>query len=218
MPNCLPVVDANFQMKILKKLKSLLNPTKDNSPDQTHLSPISQRVEQWLDGKRWSYEHILPLENDPLRTHVFLAGFQDGNFRWTLSLLVHEKNQVVSFQGRIDETINSKYFVTVMAIFGAMNMELSVGNFQFDPNTGELSVKVGLDAEYCLLGEAAFNCYFQNLADLTEKAWEVLTLITQDPNPSQDLLAVLKSQANYRYLTTNDSDATFYVNTHARAS
>lgn len=206
-------------MTLLKKLKSLFKPkNQTHTPDQAHLSPISQRIEQWLDDKQWSYEHILPLEDDPLRTHVFLAGFQDGNFLWTLSLLVHEKNQVLSFQGRINETIKSDYFISVMAIFGAMNTELSVGNFQFDPHTGELCVKVGLDAEYCLLSEAALNCYFQNLAELTEKAWEVLTLITQDPNPTQDLFAILKSQASYQYLTASDSDGAFYVNAHARPS
>ncbi len=161
---------------------------------EAHLSAISRRIEQWIIDKEWKYDHHLPDDNDDMRTHHFVIGFKDEEFAWTCVFRIHEKNQLITLQGILPDTIEPPYFLPVMAIFTATNYNLSIGNMELDLTTGTARTKIGIDAEFGKLSDYALNCYLQGIASLTEKAHTLITTALQDPNPNQNLIEVLTEQ------------------------
>lgn len=190
---------------MLKKLKSLLNKT-EKPDDQTnqedsapfdHPSPVSHRIKEWIESKGWTYEYCPPDKDDELCTHYFIIGFRDGDFYWNCLINVHEKNQLVSFQGLIIlDDIQPQYYLPIIMMFNAVNFDLDIGSIEFNVLSAATTAraKVGLDAEFCTLSDGALNCYFHNLTWLTKQAHETVKMALSDPNPSQDLLAASNEQ------------------------
>lgn len=204
-------------MTFFKKLATLLTQKPKPSPQEPnkspnssfdHLSPISQRIDEWLTKKDWRYEHIRPEKDDELRTHHFIIGFRDEDFFWNCLIIVHEKNQLISFQGALIEEIEPKYYLPIIAMFNALNFSLGIGSLDFDVISGSVRAKIGVDGEFFTLTDSAINCYFYNIASLTEKAWQTVQAVLQDPDPAQDFLAVLTEQG---ILESKEEIEGFYV-------
>lgn len=168
--------------------------TSSDEKATAHLSAISSRIQNWLDSQDWHYEHYPPDDDDDLRTHHFVMGFRDNDFHWSCIIRVHEKNQLITFQGLIPEPVATPYYLPIMAIFTATNYNLSIGSLEFDVNSGIARAKIGIDGEFSRLSDTALSCYLQGIAGLTEKAAELIAAILQDPNPNQNLVEVLMEQ------------------------
>lgn len=204
-------------MALFKKLKTLLKKEETEKP-QAHLSPISERIEAWLNGHGWKYEHVLPEDDDELRTHHFLMGFRDeNNYLWNCLIRVHEKNQLISFQGMPELEIEKKYYLPILAMLSAINCTIGIGNMELDVSRGMIQTKLGVDGEFTNLSDHALNSYLQGIASLTEKAYDLVSVILKDPNPEQDLLQLLRSQGAFGEedeIETDSAGNPYFVPTH----
>lgn len=189
-------------MSALKKLQKLLGKLDDAqdgdnkepkfSPNTAHLSPISMRVSEWMDERGWSYDHHAPSEGDEMRTHYFLTGFRDDKMIWTCIIKIYEKNQLMSFQGLLQEPVPEAYFLPVLARFAKMNSNVGIGSFELDLDNGIVRTKIGVDAEFTNLSDHALNCYMQGVASLTERMYDTIQELFDEP-PSADLSEILSN-------------------------
>lgn len=214
-------------MTLLKKLKSLVKTNTPNTQEPTpkdtpphnqttpepitnphfaHLSPITNRIKAWLDDNDWRYHHTPPDDDDASRTHHIGLGFRDdADFGWNCLMVINEKNQLVSFHGKVDmdEPVQDDYFLPLFILFHAINQSLSIGNLELNAKTGDLHARIGFDAEFTELSDRMLNTYIQALASLMHQAHEVATVVTTLYTPGDDALSILK---NMGWGDDDDSD------------
>lgn len=208
-------------MALLKKIKHLKTlfkkpSTKSDQEHYAHLSPISDRIQNWLDDRQWTYEHLLPDEDDELRSHYFAMGFQsDDDFSWHCLICVHERTQLISFQGSPNVTVDKKHYLQLINQFNLINNSISIGSLELDVKSGHIRTKIGIDGEFSILSNTALDSYLRGLASLTEKAHDLTSLLIKDPNPSQDLLKTLQEQGLFEDETETDTSGNaYFVPTH----
>lgn len=202
-------------MSALKKLQKLLGKNNDSqdsqndtkfSQDTAHLSPISMRVSEWMDERGWSYDHHTPSDYDEMRTHYFVTGFRDDTFTWTCIIKIYEKNQLMSFQGLLQDPIASAYYLSVLVNFAKLNSNVGIGSFELDTDSGIARTKIGVDGEFTRLSDHALNCYIQGIASLTERMHLTIQALLEEP-PIGDLAALLKHDDD-----SGDDDEYFLAN------
>lgn len=203
-------------MAFFKKLKTFFQQKPQTSKPTAHLSPITNRIGQWLDDKGWKYDHILPDDDDELRTHHFSLGFRDDNdYFWHCFIRIHEKNQIVTITGLPAIEIDKAYFLQILTTFNTINNTLAIGSFELNTVTSTVHARISFDAEFTTLSDQALDCYLQGLAGLTERVYEVVSLILKDPKPNQNFLDLLKEQGGLDDKPEIDQDGNHYfVPTH----
>lgn len=201
-------------MSALKKLQKLLGKANDQqggentepkfSPHTAHLSPISVRISEWMNDRGWSYDHHDPSDDDEMRTHYFLTGFKDDKLTWTCIIKIYEKNQLMTFQGLLQDPIPKAYFLPVLASFAKINNNVGIGSFELDLDSGIVRVKIGVDAEFTNLSDHALNCYMQGIASLTERMYDTVQELLDEP-PSDNWAEILKLDER------EDSEGDFFM-------
>lgn len=214
-------------MALFKKLKSLVTtndndsqaPQENDTPPKNdkalaHLSPITNRIKEWLDDNDWLYHHTPPEKDDDSRTHHIGLGFRDeSDFGWNCLIIIQERNQLVSLNGKVDmdEPIDPEYFLPVFVMFSTINQSLSIGNLELSAKTGDLYARIGFDAEFTELSDRMLNSYLQGLSTLAKQAYEVATMVTTLHNPNDNALSILK---NIGWGDDETDDGKYFVPTH----
>lgn len=216
---------------MFKKLKSLFSKSKatnNNADDGTSVAkqakdfekllkktqkdhPIATQIMTWLDKQEWKYDHRFP--NDDGHTHHLILGFTDRENDWTCVFRINEENQLVSIFGILEESVPVSHYTAILMEFAKVNLLVSFGGIEFDPNDGEVRTKIAFDVEFGGLSDKALGCYLQAVAGLTEVARSVMQAVMADDEPSQfagdyvDLGDEVKT-------TINDEKQVFYLPTH----
>ncbi len=185
--------------------------SQDNEQAIRHLSPVSYRIKEWLDGKSWHYMHEKPDDDDD-NEHFFVMGFGGNDFSWHCVIRVQEGNKLVSMQGIIHEDIAPDYFASIMAEFSRINANISIGNVNLEPRTTTIYTKVGFDAEFTLMTERMLDSFMHMLFGLTQKANDVIQNMLENPNPNPNIAHILKEhQANLKKQQEQDGDEVFFL-------
>lgn len=178
--------------------------SEDNPPQ--YLSPITNHLEAWLTKCNWHYKRHDAEHDDTSRTHHLSFTFGDDGYDWNCVLRISEKNQLVTFYGLLLVEVPASHYLNLMSQFADINTHTSFGSIEFDLRTGDIRVKLAIDAEFTELSERALGTYMQGMAGLVDLAHQVYRQ-AMDETPLDNLSTFIREK------TRQDDDGEYYAPT-----
>lgn len=143
--------------------------------------PITNKIVTWIDTKKWVYSHRSLDKGD---IHHLMLGFCSDDTEWVCAFCINEKIKVVTVFGILEDSVPIPYYTAVLMELTKANLDLAFGNFEFDPDDGEVRVKITFDVEFGMMTYEALDYYFQLLSKLTGQARMLVDRVLKDTKPS----------------------------------
>lgn len=205
-------------MSLIKKIQKLLgaktkqpDPAPQSSPDDTHAYPITKRIKTWLDGHDWKYDHRFPDDDDD-GVHHLIMGFSDAENEWTCVFKIHERTQLVTVFGILEDAVPMTHYAPVLVALSRINTRVIFGSVNLDASDGEVRAKVSFDAEFGVVDERSLGCYMQAVAGLTDIMRQAVKDALEEREPSQMVSNYLQVDDEIRTVI-DDEKQTFFVPT-----
>lgn len=189
--------------------------THADTPTQEVITPVSKHpittdIMTWLDKHNWNYDHREPKEG---KIHHIIMGFSDHEHEWTCVFRINEGNQLVTVLGILDDNMPISHYTALLMELAKVNMNVSFGSIEFDPNDGEIHAKIAFDAEFGMLTDKALGNYMQALSGLTEVARGIVKMVLMDDEPSQFAGDYIE-MGDEVSAVIDDEKRTFFLATH----
>lgn len=174
-PQPTPLIQLHNDFGMKTKGKRIPNRSKEV------IQPITSKIIEWIDSKKWAYNHCSSEQGD---VHHLMLGFTGDDVEWTCAFYVNEQVQVVTMFGMLDDDMPTSHYTAVLMALTQANLDMCFGNFEFDPDDGEVRVRIAFDLKFGDMTNKALDHYFSLLLALIKKAYVIAWTALQDDKPS----------------------------------